>query len=123
MKEKISQLFNFVKRNKFKLLPVFLLVIFLIPELGSAAAVQWIFYTIIGEMINLILMVIIGVYHAAVNLFDNLLFMTLSAKLYNLEFVKMGWGVLRDFANVAFILGIIIIGFYMIIGRSEGTDG
>ena len=60
---------------------------------------------------------------ASVAVFDNFLLVTLSPHFYNDEFVKVSWGVIRDFANIAFIFGIIIIGFLMIVGRSESENG
>ncbi len=52
-------------------------------------------------------------------IFDNLLTISIYTNLYNADWVKLGWAIIRDVANIAFIFGIIIIGIFMIIGRTQ----
>ncbi len=129
MKKKFLQFFNFLKRNK-KFLPIFLLVILFIPQISDAG----IWSSILGSLgdaifsfflffLGAIQWGILKVLEASTYILDNFLFITISPLFYDLDFVKLGWGVLRDLANVAFIIGIIVIGFYMILGKAEGQDG
>ena len=65
----------------------------------------------------------VWILNASAMIFDNFLILTLSPELYDMPWVKVAWVVMRDLVNVAFILGIIIIGFFMILGRETGSDG
>ncbi len=56
-------------------------------------------------------------------LFDVFANLSLSSKIYaGSGFVQDGWAVVRDFANIGFIVALIFIGFKTILGLNSGHD-
>jgi len=61
---------------------------------------------------------------ASARLFDVFANFTLSSSLYGngSGFVTTGWGIIRDFANIGFIVALVYIGFKTILGLHSGHD-
>ena len=99
----------------------FLAVLLIITPVTFVSATDWgvydAFLSIILFIIGIFKTLATMVVSTAGLLFDNLLTVTLSVGMYDADWVKLGWSMIRDVANIAFIIGIVIIGIFMIIGR------
>ena len=117
----IKKIINFFRKKQKMFFVVFSLFFtpfsFIFGEDGLFGGFMSIVYGTISAITGLIKTFLIWILYAVSLIFDNMVAIGISREFYQLNWIKLVWGVTRDLANIAFIAGIIVIGYLIIFGK------